>query len=638
MNFQISLIRLVYKLFVFQFIIFSFQCDVLKAQSLDPEVIKSLDIENSLEVEVKFYGYPLDTMSFKRVKRLIKKGRRVESIDVYCGLDISGRELDICMINRDPDQMEKWPPYAAGNVDFNWYLQYKYSGLEDAVSEVYKGKILDRSQHKRVKIAHIDTGYELNHPGLPENIDTIINLFENENPNDPTDKFEGRGSVQKVNYGHGLGTLCLLAGKPARLFNRHSFKTNIGGNPNANVVVIRATQGSPLGAGRPNKIKYISEAIRIAIDLKCDVISLSHGSGAGKSKIRKAIKEAFDAGIPVVAAAGNNFRSNGFPVGLRNIASTNMAYPGRDPLVIAVSAATYDYKPYHFEYYNPVVTDTLGDCFLEHMQISWRKGPLENNKIAAYAPNLPWANISWKGKYAGLVNDYKPFRLTGGGTSGAVPQVAAALSLYIEKYRDQLNSIPRKEYVNIMKEALFISARKHGEIHAKNGMKKEHFDLYFGAGLLNAFSLIEDRIFAPKQVKAILDARPKKNKNARIARQVDYAALYPLSSAFLGFDFVANEVAIAEDFESDYSSLDALEFELDLITAVNLEFDSALDELYKMSTNPLTADENQSWQVLKNRALEIFKESTNTTNETRNSILSWVDKNQQKFYSIELSN
>ena len=68
--------------------------------------------------------------------------------------------------------------------------------------------------------------------------------------------------------------------------------------------------------------------------------------------------------------------------------------------------------------------------------------------IAAYTPNIPWARFGCD----------TAVRLNGEGTSAATPQVAAAVALWFEKYKDVLPRDWRR--VEAVRNALFTTARK----------------------------------------------------------------------------------------------------------------------------------------------------------------------------------
>jgi hypothetical protein len=78
--------------------------------------------------------------------------------------------------------------------------------------------------------------------------------------------------------------------------------------------------------------------------------------------------------------------------------------------------------------------------------------------LAAYTPNIPWARFGC----AGVV------RLNGEGTSSATPQVAAAVALWFEKYKDVLPRNWRR--IEAVRNALFSTARKGDPEHFGNGV------------------------------------------------------------------------------------------------------------------------------------------------------------------------
>ena len=373
--------------------------------------------------------------------------------------------------------MKRWPPFTTRPEEtFNWHLSNRTTGLLTASDSVYR--VYKKSDHgDTIKIAHIDTGYHPNHNSTPKNIvgkyATVAKKHQDKT-NPAKDINKGYKGVDKYNYGHGTGTLGLLAG-PEVPFNGKKYR--LGGNPYAKIVVIRGLHGSPVFF---KEKKGILEAVRIAIKDSCDVISLSHGGGFNRQKLYDAVRLAYRAGIPVVAAAGNNFRGNeNWPLKLKKylIASRRMVFPARYQECIAVSAATYEHKPYSFAFYPDVYKDS--ECFLEHMQASYKKKPSESNMIAGYSPNLTWA----------LIDSTNGYRFSGGGTSGSVPQVAAAVSLWLQLNKQRLK---RKGYtgpqiVDAAKDALFNSARKEAI-----GVDDVLFERHYGNGIVNARALIQE--------------------------------------------------------------------------------------------------------------------------------------------------
>lgn len=61
----------------------------------------------------------------------------------------------------------------------------------------------------------------------------------------------------------------------------------------------------------------VAEAVRYATEIKCDIISMSLGSSRPDDHLHQAIKDAYEAGIIVVCAAGNDGGSVNFPAAFR---------------------------------------------------------------------------------------------------------------------------------------------------------------------------------------------------------------------------------------------------------------------------------------------------------------------------------
>lgn len=148
-----------------------------------------------------------------------------------------------------------------------------------------------------------------------------------------------------------------------------------------------------------------------------------------------------------------------------------MLYPAAFKRVIAATGAMYNHQPYDskFRY------ETRGD-FTKYMQGSW--GPAESmtRALAAYTPKTPWAEPG------------NIFVKSGGGTSSATPQVAAAAALWIAYHREELEN---KGYyktghqwkkVEAVRYALYTSA-------AKSNVFAE-WKKYYGNGILRAFDAL----------------------------------------------------------------------------------------------------------------------------------------------------
>jgi Subtilase family len=94
-------------------------------------------------------------------------------------------------------------PTVAGNP--LWFRDLAHGQYDAALTE-----LTDPGEGKRVRVAHLDTGYDPNHQTLP----TFLNRSLQRNFVDPTSPQDAQDETSGLfnNLGHGTGTLSILAG------------------------------------------------------------------------------------------------------------------------------------------------------------------------------------------------------------------------------------------------------------------------------------------------------------------------------------------------------------------------------------------------------------------------------------------
>ena len=343
--------------------------------------------------------------------------------------------------NSDINYDKDWPPHQ----NMIWHLDDAYSQLKSARESV-------QAIEQVIRIAHLDTGYSLTHFTVPDNVKANQwqrNFVDGEPVDDAHDPLKD-GFLKMP--GHGTATLGLLAGNKIKAPSGNGeFNDYLGGAWFAEVICCRIASTVVL-----LKTSALAEALNYIAQLATSgtpvhVISLSMG-GAPSASWASAVNAAYNAGITIVSAAGNNF--NGLP-------TRHVIYPARFKRVIAACGVTYDMEPYF-----TLKPGEMQGCF----------GPKRHMKkaLAAFTPNMPWANTA-----AGNIS------YNGAGTSCAVPQIAAAAAIYYKKYHAPLNKLQPWQRVEAVRHALYTSAKK----------TVRHADLpyhhYFGNGIMQAYDALE---------------------------------------------------------------------------------------------------------------------------------------------------
>lgn len=311
-----------------------------------------------------------------------------------------------------------------GPDKFAWHLDDEFTQLRSAREAV-------TFTDPRTRIAHIDTGYDRGHESQPQRLLQHLERSFVDGDGDPNSADDpNRGNAFPDNSGHGTGTISILAGGHIAQFNE-----TVGGAPDADILPLRISNSVVLF-----RTSAFAQALRYAIDQKCDVVSISMG-GAPSRAWNEAVNAAYEAGICICAAAGNS---------MGGIPTHHVVYPAHYHRTIAVCGVMADGSPYW-------------GLDLRQLEGNWGPNSSMTSALSTYTPNIPWS----------VFGCGTTIRLNGEGTSAATPQVAAAVALWYEKYKSFLGRDWRR--VEAVRNALFTSARNQG-------VDREHL----GRGILQA--------------------------------------------------------------------------------------------------------------------------------------------------------
>ncbi|HBV97288.1 MAG TPA: peptidase S8 [Desulfotomaculum sp.] len=253
-----------------------------------------------------------------------------------------------------------------------------------------------------VKVALLDTGVEMNHPDLRKNIKKGYNVVDPKKP--PYDAL-----------GHGTH----VAGTLAAVDNRAGV---LGTAPKALIYPVKVMDDEGYGT-----VSGVIEALEWCIENRMQVVNMSFGTYEDVQSLHDAIAEAYDSGIVLVAAVGNDGPGN-----------DTVEYPARYTEVIAVSATDS--------------TDTVTE---------WSSsGP----EVEIAAPGADILSTFLDGEY-----------IAGYGTSMAAPHVSGTAALIISSGIKDKNKDGRIN--SEVREALRESATDLGDPGR---------DSLYGHGLLNA--------------------------------------------------------------------------------------------------------------------------------------------------------
>ncbi len=385
-----------------------------------------------------------------------------------------------------------------------WHLQTAFSQLADAVREV-----ANSNPDAVIRVAHFDTGYDPDHSTLPViRKELQKNFLEAGRRNDASDPDARSGIIS--NPGHGTGTLAILGGREGLLPTGDTVA--IGAAPFVEVVPLRIANAVVL-----IKSDHFVEAMNYVLALsdnpatRIHVVTMSMGGVASKAWAR-VINEAYEKGILVVTAAGNNFGRK---------TPRTLVYPARFNRVIAACGITHDLRPYSKVWASHLTT----------MQGNYGPSKLMRTALSAFTPNMPWAQI-------GTGNQV---HLKGAGTSSATPQIAAAAAIYWKKYYHELMELDGWQQTEVIRQALFQSAtlRNVQSIEGKP-LAEDKKRFYFGNGYLQAGNMLR------LQPSALLGSLKKEEKDN---------AILPFWRVLLGTKALTDE----ENVEAEMYQLEILQ-------------------------------------------------------------------------------
>ncbi len=305
------------------------------------------------------------------------------------------------------------------------------------------------NKQAKITVAHLDTGFDPTHQTQPAGIvDKALwrNFVDDgHGPNDAVD--HAPAGTLTSNRGHGTGTLSLLAGNKLDGTSPgwEGFSDYVGGAPLVQIIPVRVANWV---------VRFSTSTLVQGFDYArqqgAHVLSMSMG-GLSSSALVDAVNLAYDHGVFMVTAAGNNYAFRPSP--------KSIVFPARYQRVLAACGVMSDGRSY-----SGLASGT--------MQGNYGPDSKMATALGAFTPNVPWAEID-----CGKIVD-----MDGAGTSAATPQIAAAAALWLAEHWDTVKNYPEPWMrVEAVRHALFATALKStAKMNAQEILEK------IGQGVLRA--------------------------------------------------------------------------------------------------------------------------------------------------------
>src|SRR5262249_29452846 len=151
-----------------------------------------------------------------------------------------------------------------------WFRDSDHSQFDEAIEAIGGSDV-----PSKVRIAHLDTGYDPDHHALPKHLskDLAKNFVDPERPNDASDRTDGL----LTNLGHGTGTLSILAGSAVKDVPA------LGGAPFAEIVPVRVADRVVLfrNSSIARGLDYVHELNEKGT--RVDIVTMSMGGLASQA-------------------------------------------------------------------------------------------------------------------------------------------------------------------------------------------------------------------------------------------------------------------------------------------------------------------------------------------------------------------
>lgn len=350
----------------------------------------------------QLYCLSFDTAKVKHVHEAVEMLKEVSEVEYaepnyLAFISADGAATDSATYVSEPLYSEQWAP-AAINLPALWNTP-----LADT---------------KRPVIAILDTGVDINHPDLKDNIWTNEKEangsdFEDDDNNGFPDDVHGWDFIHNTAIigdgmdGNGHGTHC--AGIAAAVGDNGIGIT--GANPNAKILPIKVMDDDGTG-----DVATIVRGIDYAVSSGANILSMSLGGGNSTAEYQ-ALSKAYAAYIPIVAAAGNSGKSiydTRDPSGL--------LFPAAYDIVLGVMASGQSGQRASYSNYDPD-----GPFYTQYANTDRNYSQKDDTSLGEFwnydlmAPGTGIMSTLPGGKYGKL-----------SGTSMATPLVAGALSRMLQ--------------------------------------------------------------------------------------------------------------------------------------------------------------------------------------------------------------